>query len=639
MTWSDSLVGSALDIAGSDEPVIRVMAGPGTGKSFAMKRRAMRLVEQGQIGSRILAVTFTNNAAKSLRDDLESVGETGSTPIHVATLHSLCLSILNQENALSAVGRKTRFLLKYELRYLVKDLAHEGHFGSATACVERLHAFEAAWARLNSEEPGWPLDPIDRRFSSTILAWLRFHKCMLLGELVPETVRYLKANPSSAFRNAYDHVIVDEYQDLNRAEQALVDLIKGVGSLAVVGDENQSIFGFRFAHPEGIRDFHQNHETTFDIPLEECRRCPANIVSMANSLILNNHPSSTVPILRPLDSSSSGRVEIVKWDTLEAEIQGVSHIVESLIDQEGYLPREIMVLSPRKSIGIGIKDLLKAKQVPVHSYFEEEFLTSILAQESLTLLSLMVNKRDAVSLRVWIGLGAVNGSVGSYQTVKYYCELYGLSLFDCLEGLIDGSLTISRVSPIIGRYSELNRRLESLQNRTVSQIIDELFPVGNLDIAPLRELALEMLPQVSNNEEFFKLFVNELLIPSSPTDGNFVRVMSLQKSKGLTSRVTIVTSCVAGIIPDDADIATALGREEIREQRRLFYVAITRSTEVLFLSLFKFIDYAAAQKLRVNVTGVSRTQGRTQPSRFITELGTEMPLPISGGSMHFSEHE
>jgi len=215
MTWSDSLIGSALDIAGSDEPVIRVMAGPGTGKSFAMKRRAMRLVEQGQIGSRILAVTFTNNAAKSLRDDLGSVGETGSTSIHVATLHSLCLSILNQENALSAIGRKTRFLLKYELRYLVKDLAHEGHFGSATACVVRLHAFEAAWARLNSEEPGWPLDPIDRRFSSTILAWLRFHICMLLGELVPETLRYLKDNPSNIFRNAYDHVIVDEYQDLN----------------------------------------------------------------------------------------------------------------------------------------------------------------------------------------------------------------------------------------------------------------------------------------------------------------------------------------------------------------------------------------------------------------------------------------
>ena len=111
---------------------------------------------------------------------------------------------------------------------------------------------------------------------------------MLIGELVPETLRYLRDNPASPDRTASRNVLVDEYQDLNRAEQVLLDLLCHHGALTVVGDEDQSIYSFKFAHPEGISQFDRFHPNTHDEGLEECRRCPRLVVQMANALISNN---------------------------------------------------------------------------------------------------------------------------------------------------------------------------------------------------------------------------------------------------------------------------------------------------------------------------------------------------------------
>ena len=126
---------------------------------------------------------------------------------------------------------------------------------------DRLQAFAAAWAREQDQEPGWAEDETDRRFQAVLDEWLRFHEAMLIGELVPVALRYLRDNPNCPERRQFDHVLVDEYQDLNRAEQSLIDLLSENGKLTVIGDEDQSIYeSFRYAHPEGISRFHETHE-------------------------------------------------------------------------------------------------------------------------------------------------------------------------------------------------------------------------------------------------------------------------------------------------------------------------------------------------------------------------------------------
>src|SRR5439155_26252261 len=157
----------------------------------------------------------------------------------------------------------------------------DGAFGGLRDRRTMAVDFESAWARRQTDEPGQPVEGLDQAFQDELLSWLRWHQAMLVGELVPIALSYLRHNPQSSELIAYDHVLVDEYQDLNRAEQGLIDLLGEHGSLAVVGDDDQSIYSFKSAHPEGIRTFDTTHPGTVDVKLELCRRCPTGVVELA----------------------------------------------------------------------------------------------------------------------------------------------------------------------------------------------------------------------------------------------------------------------------------------------------------------------------------------------------------------------
>jgi hypothetical protein len=167
---------------------------------------------------------------------------------------------------------------------------------------------------------------------------------MLIGELVPEALRFLRNNPASSARTAFDHVIVDEYQDLNRAEQELVDLLVGNGATAIVGDVDQSIYRFRHANPEGIEEFQQRHPGTHDETLDQCRRCPTRVVAVADHLIRHNHPDALVPRLQPQPGNPQGSVHIIQWSGIEEEAQGLAGFVRALVADRGYAPGDILIL-------------------------------------------------------------------------------------------------------------------------------------------------------------------------------------------------------------------------------------------------------------------------------------------------------
>ena len=293
MNWDDGLTGTVRNIAATNKSPLRVMAGPGTGKSFAMKRRVARLLQTGQDPNRVLAVTFTRNAAASLVDDLHTLRVENCENVRASTLHAFCFGLLSQQEVFDYIKRVPRpvmtfaksGVLQFEGGVMLDDLVSGGAFGPKRDCTRRIRAFEAAWARLQSEKPGWPTDPIDRQFQAALISWLRFHRAMIIGELVPEALRFLRNNPTASARSTFDHVIVDEYQDLNKAEQSLIDLLAGDGATAIVGDVDQSIYRFRHANPEGIEAFQQHHPTTHDETLDECWRCPTRVVSIADHLI------------------------------------------------------------------------------------------------------------------------------------------------------------------------------------------------------------------------------------------------------------------------------------------------------------------------------------------------------------------
>jgi DNA helicase-2/ATP-dependent DNA helicase PcrA len=326
-------------------------------------------------------------AAEDLQREMLQIGVPGCAEIRGSTLHALGMRILSRQNVLEATGRVARPLNDFEIEPLLYDLSAE--FGDKRAREERVRAYEAAWSRLQHEEPGYAVDPKDRRFESVLFDWLRFHRGMLIGEIVPQLYQYLRDNPAAPECCLYDYILVDEYQDLNRAEQSVIDLLRGTAELCIVGDDDQSIYSFKFAHPAGIRTFLQSHAGTTDHEILECRRCPERVVTMANSLISNNRDRDARQLV-PVAANGEGDVQIVQFATLADEANGVARFIAEQIANHGRQPEDFLVLAQRRSIGNPIHDQLVARGVPSKCYYHEGDLDSINAQERMALFKLFI---------------------------------------------------------------------------------------------------------------------------------------------------------------------------------------------------------------------------------------------------------
>jgi DNA helicase-2/ATP-dependent DNA helicase PcrA len=639
MPWNDGLTGNALRVASSTESPLRVIAGPGTGKSYALMRRIARLLEEQADPKRILAVTFTRNAAASLVHDLEALGADGSNLIIARTLHGFCFSLLSRNEVLALSGRVPRpvvtftikKVLQFEGQTMLADLVGTD-FGRKRECTKRILAFEAAWARLQSEEPGWPQDPVDAAFQNRLLSWLRFHEGMLIGELVPEAYRYLRNNPACEARSAFDYVIVDEYQDLNRAEQDLLDLLASNGETAIVGDVDQSIYRFRHANPEGIEEYADTHPHTHDENLDECRRCPRRVVAIADKLIRENHPNSAEPRLRPMPTNIEGEVHVVQWPSLEEEVAGLGNYVTWLINEREYEPGEILILTPRRRIGYLLRDHISAAGSPVHSFYHEEALEENDAQRAFAILTLLANNGDRIALRWWLGNGATTSRVGPYRRLREQCETTSLSPWQALTALSSGELHLSYSATLVTKFRELVQILESLAGQELPAIVDALFPNDSDACRALREAALLALPEIETVSGLFRVLRATVTQPEMPQEGDFVRIMSLHKSKGLTSRVVIIAGCIQGLIPfQDFEETPEVQAEILLEQRRLFYVAITRCTETLIMSSALRLQREFAFNVGAQIAGWGDPV-RTVASPFIAELGPQAPTPKRGAN-------
>ena len=637
MPWNDGLTGTAFQIASTPETPLRVMAGPGTGKSFAMKRRIARLLEEGAAPVRILTVTFTRNAAASVIDDLNNLDVAGCEEIVAGTLHGFCFGLLSKDEVLALSGRvprplvtfTTKQVLQFEASTMLADLVTSA-FGGKRDCSKRIRAFEAAWARLQSEDPGWPSDPVDAQFQTALLNWLVFHRAMLIGELVPQAYRYLRDNPACEALSAFDHVIVDEYQDLNRAEQDLIDLLGGNGQTAIVGDVDQSIYRFRHANPEGIEGFGVTHADTHDEHLDECRRCPTRVVAIADHLIRRNHPGQNQARLRPRPGNPDGEVHIVQWPSIDDEAQGLSDYVSWLISEREYRPGEILILTPRRLIGYRIRDRIAAAGVAVHSFYHEEALEEDEAQRAFAALTLLIDDEDRVALRWWLGHGASTERTGPYRRLREYCEQSGVSPWDAMTALAASQLQLPNMGTLITKFQELTQLLDVIRDQDVETMVNTLLPENVDACRVLREAALLALPDCENVSALFDALRATVTQPEMPEEGDFVRIMSLHKSKGLTAKVAIVAGCIRGLIPfQDLGEPPAEQAQILLEQRRLFYVAITRCTEILVLSSVLGLRRNFAFKIGAQIQG-NGNPVRAVTSQFIAELGPQAPLPKIG---------
>ena len=460
---------------------------------------------------------------------------------------------------------------------------------------------------------------------------------MLIGELVPLTLLYARQNPALNLLPEFEHVLVDEYQDLNKADQTLVETLGQSGSFVVIGDDNQSIYSFRHANPEGIRTFQDTHTGTTAFTIVECLRCPPNIVDMSNSLISHDQRRSRPVPLTPDPSRPPASIYIVQHQTVDEEVESIADYVDHYLNVHPDInPGQVLVLATRRFIGNRIRDALISRTRNALSYFSEDAVEKPTAAQGFCLLTLLVSPEDRAALRAWFGFGqTANGFSRQYARVREHAQNEGIEIREVLEQLEAGAITLAHTAGIVDRYVELKRHLNTLSSLVGLELVDALWSSNEEDSLQIRTLAGNLAVEHGEPSALLDALRHEVTQPHLPdSTSDVIRVMSLYKSKGLTASLVVVAGCMSGTLPTITTDASPVERDrQVDEQRRLFYVAITRSTNTLVISSAVSLPNKEALANGIDILRVRRVNGiwtvRTSASPFIAELGPSAPSPIT----------
>lgn len=654
MAWNDEIEinSPAYRLAASESATIRAVAGPGTGKSFAIKKRILRLLEQGVSPNNILAVTFTRTAAQDLKTEISSLGIEGAESVHSRTLHSHALRILMQDGVLEQTGRAPRMVIDHEQQPMLRDIDRI-EFGGIKNKKELLNSYLAGWAKLQHDTPGFVHTQIDEDFKTDLLDWFNYHNGILVGEVIPIVIDYLRNNPAVIAIGEYDYILVDEFQDLNKSEQEFVRLICGGSNIVIVGDDDQSIYGFKFAHPQGIQEVDKLFGEYDDIPFDVCRRCPTLVTKMASELISKN-PNRTLGVLNHFEDNPEGIVDIVQWTDYDSEINGICDFVVSEINKGVIEPADVLILTPRRKIGYRLRDLLLTHGVSVKSYFRESVIEKPEVQRAFSLMNILANPTDDISLRFLLGYNSSDFRKNQYLRLKEIAIGKETSIREVTNSILRGEISDTNLKSIIAEYRSILIDIPNLKESiladpengfynffvTTDDKEDDFYELDQVFRSIVNEIGIEELEDPNNFDNWFKRIMMSLLeviaLPDSPENIDHVRIMSLHSSKGLSAKFVILTSMIDSLIPF---LPNTLNADQInpiiQESRRLFYVAITRCKSYgdyegrLVISSFLAIPRIEALRMGIVVTGFGRNI-RTMTTRFVSDFGDISPAPKRG---------
>ncbi len=420
--WLRGIEGeSARDLITSDDSLIRVVSGPGSGKTTCLKRRTQRLIDGDNVEpGRIFVGTFTRAVTQELK---EALGD----DISVSTLHSLARSLL--QNKLSASSRQgLHFLLEFEQDAMLYDVNANGSFsyiGDIRKLRKELLKIQSCRSKRSDYE--------NAAYSGAIDRWLRRYETMLIGEVVFRCVSAMESGDVAT--GQFDHVVIDEYQDLTIDEHELVQFLWSErGSLTVLGDDDQSIYGFRFNDLNGISKFGEfwASETVKHITFEENRRCGDRILQTANLMMAET--GSNKPPMIP-KSGRVGNQAFVHWDNIDDELSGIAKHINDRKDET------FLVLVPRRFVGYQLAEMIGSD---AKTYFREETVEHDIAQEAFAAACLLANPDDRVATRVWLGFHGTKYKQADKRNTKAVATLpndvFGREL---LAKIVAGNIDVS----------------------------------------------------------------------------------------------------------------------------------------------------------------------------------------------------
>lgn len=572
-----------------------VLAGPGTGKTEVLTHRISYLINQRNVPSnKISAVTFSRKAANEMVQRLSDSLELEKEQLHVSTLHAKSLRLLKN------IGKNRKFLVANDgTRLLIEDTAEDLGFAKRARALRSLEK-KIKLFKANNQLPSEVKNGFPQKFYQRYEELLDFNEAIDLDGLVLRVVRALPSgNPTSFFNNdEIGHLLVDEYQDINQAEYKLIRILAETAeSLFVVGDDDQSIYGWRGADPDIIRGFEQDFSDGQIEILEESHRCPGHILKGAYAIV-SKDPNC---IKKPLCSSKDDGSPI---NILFSRSQGVEAIwitdwIKDYLSKEAARPSDIVMLAKTLNLADFLVEQLRLAKIKTTYWRSRDLFSDRNVLDILAHIRLIVDKEDNLALRrcVKTSTGRDIGRVAE-RKMRRIAEKNKCSLWDVMA---DGQylMNLSRwkdpFKEFINRIDQMERAFSKLKLHQIVQLIAKKMATDRLsNIEKLTEFAKSLPDDTSLNS-----FLNELAQkrgldlagggPKPETEEESVAVMSMHSAKGLGFKVVFILGMDNKIMPD-------LTRDE-NEQRRLCYVAMTRAKEELFLCHAKVRKGPAARGL------------------------------------------
>ncbi|AFK59233.1 ATP-dependent DNA helicase PcrA [Enterococcus faecium DO] len=633
----------------TDGPLL-LMAGAGSGKTRVLTHRIAYLIEEKEVNPwNILAITFTNKAAKEMKERVNAILASGGEDVWVSTFHSMCVRILRRDVDFIGYNRNFTIIDSSEQLTLMKRILKELNIDPKKYDPRSiLGTISQAKNSLQTPQDfakmqGSYYEEIAAKCYAAYQKEFQYNQCMDFDDLIMNTIRLFEEHPDSLtyYQNKFHYIHVDEYQDTNHAQYTLVNLLAGrFRNLCVVGDADQSIYGWRGADMQNILDFEKDYPDAAVILLEQNYRSTKNILSAANQVIENN--SNRKPKNLWTENKEGNKITYYRADNERDETRFIVDRMQEEIrsNHRNYGDFAILYRTNAQS-RVMEETLLKAnipyKMVGGHKFYDRKEIKDILAY-----LNVLVNPQDSISFERIVNSPKRGIGPGSIEKLRSFASLHEWPLLEAAQN-VDLANIGGKAGQQLGAFGEMIQEVtQMIPYLTVTELTKEVLDrSGYLEDLKIQN-TLEAQARIENLEEFLTVtqefdkqfeqqneedadapeekltvFLNDLALVSDidnlEEDASQVTLMTLHAAKGLEFPVVFLIGLEEGVFP----LSRALMEEsELEEERRLAYVGITRAEEALYLT-----------------NAFSRTlYGRTQynrPSRFVEEIDQEL-LEIEG---------
>ena len=586
---------------------VMVIAGAGSGKTRVLTNRIAYLIaEKNVLESNILAITFTNKAAKEMKERIYSlVGET-SKYIWINTFHSMCVRILRQHIDLLGYNKNFTILDTSEQKTIIKNI------------VKELNLSE------DSYQPNNILKIISNSKNSMISvnemkAQARFGFMKNVAEIYEYYQKYLKKNSVldfddlmlktivlfekhpevlAIYQNKFEYIHVDEYQDTNVIQYKLIKMLSEVHkNICVVGDDDQSIYSWRGACSDNIINFEKDYEDVEVIFLDQNYRSNSTILDAANAVIKNNTDRKD----KALWSENKGGDKITVYAATNDKDE-TDDIAKKILDlkAQGVDYKDIAILYRANYLSRSMENSCMAFGIPYKLIGSLKFLQRQEIRDLLAYMNVIVNKNDEFSLRRIINVPKRGIGASSMAKIDNYAEQYGLSLFEALKN-IDMIGVSKKIITNIHLLTQLIEKYSQTEQYSIEDLIVGIYKDSGYE-SMLKESAdtyaesrIENISElVSSAKQFSSMndnlidFISEMSLTSDADDENeddSVVLSTVHAAKGLEYRVVFIMGLEENLFPSIRDAESSEDeRNKMEEERRLAYVAITRAKEKLFMS-------------------------------------------------------